>query len=334
MPSKIDPNDWNTFFSADGPRHRGPLGVLIQSIIVLAVAGGLVYGLYAFNQRLDTQNIAREQTIIALAPTRTAEAFRNSQQQTAEAAPTALPNLPTGRVLATVPLRSDPNETAPARGNLNPNDSVQFIESRDVAGQVWWNVRLAERANTAVEGATVGATGWVAASNLTEPSAPAQNPNNASVQLPLINLSGANLNLYRDANTNISVSRDPRWNPQNLPTLANSLFLAPALDSGEGVIAAKIVGKQQDQAGFQAAVNDVANVLAKPGTTPTLNGSNEGTITFTRTVGGQDVTMQGRFSAKAAPGNSIGVVIAFVPDNSFGANDAVLSQIVQGVIFQ
>ncbi|HYF63219.1 MAG TPA: hypothetical protein VD886_10430, partial [Herpetosiphonaceae bacterium] len=153
-------------------------------------------------------------------------------------------------------------------------------------------------------------------------------------------LDGAQLNLYRDPQTSISVSRDSRWNPQGLNELSLGVFLAPAGDSGEGVVAAKVVGPAQDQNGYLAAVGTIAKLLAKPGTQPAVSPlgstaqSADGIVSFVRTVGGQDFTIRGRYLAKPAPGNSVGVVLAFVPENSYAANEGVLVQIVQGVIFQ
>lgn len=342
MPSKIDPNDWDTFFSADGPRRSGPIGVFVRTALVLGVAGGLGYGLTVFNQQLEVKKGQNQQTALALAPTRTAEAFARTLQQTAEAQPTATPALPTGRVLQQVPLRVEPNEQALAKGAINPNDRVQFIKSQDVGGQLWWNIRVDERANPNVEGAAQGETGWAPATALTQPSAPPPPANSTPVaaSLPPVTLSGTSLNLYRDPQTNISVSRDARWSPQPLPTLPIGILLAPALDSGEGVVAAKIIGGTQDGPGFQAAVAQVAQTLAKPGTTPQVNplGNNaqtqEGTVVITRVVAGQEHTIKAHYIAKPAPGNSIGVVLAFVPDNSYASNEAVLTQIVQGAIFQ
>ncbi|MBA3468921.1 MAG: hypothetical protein H0T53_04690 [Herpetosiphonaceae bacterium] len=343
MPSKIDPNDWDTFFSADGPRRSGPIGIFVRTALVLGVIGGIGYGLSMFNTQLEAKKQQTEQTSIALAPTRTAQAFANAIQQTAEAQPTATPNLPTGRVLATVPLRVEPKESAAGKGNINPNDVVRFIKSQNVGDQLWWNISVDERANTSIEGADQGTVGWVPATALTEPSEPpppAPDGTPVAAQLPPIKLSGASLNLYRDPQTSISVSRDGSWNPQGLPTLPLSIFLSPSLDSGEGVVAAKVLGNAQDRAGFLASVNQVAQVLCKPGTTPqvAITGDaaqlQDGTVTFTRLVGGQDITIKARYLAKPAPGNSVGVVLAFVPDNSYGENEAVLTQIVQGAIFQ
>ncbi len=343
MPSKIDTNDWDTFFSADGPRRSGPIGIFVRTAIVLGVIGGIGYGLSAFNTQLETKKEQTEQTTVALAPTRTAEAFIRQIQQTAEAQPTATPNLPTGRVLAQVPLRVEPNETAAGKGNLNPNDVVRFIKSQDSGGQLWWNISVDERANTTIEGAPQGAVGWVPATALTEPSEPpppAPDGTPVAASLPPIKLSGASLNLYRDPQTNISVSRDGSWNPQALPTLPRSIFLSPSLDSGEGVLAAKVLDNTQDRAGFLTAVNTVAQALCKPGTTPQVSvggdsaQQQDGTVTFTRLVGGQDITIKARYLAKPAPGSSIGVVLAFVADNSYAENEPVLNQIVQGAILQ
>ena len=245
-------------------------------------------------------------------------------------------------MLAQTPLRAKPNVEAQAQDNINPNDRVQFIKSQDVDGQTWWNIRLAERASSTIEGAAQGATGWVPASVLTAPAAPPVVANATAVPavLPPVSLNGAAVNLYRDPQSSISVSRDGRWNPQALPTLPLGVFLAPNLDSGEGVIAAKVLEQTQDAAGFGAAVTQVAQTLAKPGTQPTVviagnSAKNpDGNVTFIRVVAGQDITVRGRFVAIPAPGNSIGVVIAFVPDNSYAANETVLSQITGGAIFQ
>jgi hypothetical protein len=342
VPSKIDPNDWDTFFSAEGPRRSGPIGVFVRTALVLGVIGGIGYGLSAFNTQLETKKQQTELTAIAMAPTRTAEAFIQAIQQTAQAQPTATPNLPTGRVIVQTPLRTEPNETAAGKGNINPNDVVRFIKSQDVGGQLWWNISVDERANASLEGAPQGAVGWVPATSLTEPSAPpppVADGTPVAAQLPPITISAAG-NLYRDPQTNISVPRDGRWNPQALPTLQRSVFLSPNLDSGEGVVAAKVLDNAQDRAGFLASVTQVAQTLSKPGTTPQVAVAGDsaqlqdGTVTFTRLVGGQDIVIKARYSAKPAPGNSIGVVLAFVPDNSYAANEAVLNQIIQGVIFQ
>ena len=350
MPSKINPNDWDTFFSSSGPRRSGPLGVFVRTVVVLAVAGGVIYGLLTFNKGIQAKKAVQAETALALAPTQTARAFANMLERTAQAQPTAKPNLPTGRVLAQSPLRRDPNNDAPSAGLVNPNDSIFYIESREVEGQLWWNIQLNERANTAIEGAEPGAQGWVPASAVTQPSAPPPPVATEVVavgspvppSLPPVTLNGAQLNLYRDPKTSISVSRDTRWNPQGLAGLETSLgvFLAPAGDSGEGVIAAKVIGQAQDQNGYLAAVGAIANLLAKPGTQPALSPlgtggqGSDGIVTLVRSVGGQDITVKGRYLAKPAPGNSVGVVLAFVPENSYTANEAVLTQIIQGVIFQ
>jgi len=87
-------------------------------------------------------------------------------------------------------------------------------------------------------------------------------------------------------------------------------------------------------------VGVIATMLAKPGTQPAVSplgsgpDSADGIVSFVRTVGGQDFTIRGRYVAKKAPGSSVGVVLAFVPENSYTANEAVLTQIIQGVIFQ
>lgn len=342
MPSKINPNDWDTFFSATGPRRGGPISIFVRTALVLGVAGGLGYGLYVFNNQLATQTEQRDATTLAGAPTRTAQAFANAIQQTAQSQPTPTANLPIGRVLAQTPLRAEPNEQAQAQGTINPNDRVQFIKSQDVGGQTWWNIRLAERASTTIEGAVQGTTGWVPASVLTAPAAPPVVAAGTAVPavLPPVSLNGATINLYRDPQTSISVSRDGRWNPQALPTLPLGVFLAPNLDSGEGVVAAKVLEQTQDAAGFGAALTQVAQTLAKPGSQPAISivGTSaqnlDGSVTFVRVVAGQDITVRGRFVAKPAPGNSVGVVIAFVPDNSYAANEIVLSQITGGAIFQ
>jgi hypothetical protein len=347
VPSKINPNDWDTFFSSSGPRRSGPLGVFVRTVVVLAVVGGIAYGLSMFNAQLQAKKAVQEQTTLALAPTRTALAFANMLERTAQAQPTAKPNLPTGRVLAQAPLRKEPNEGSGSSGLVNPNDSIYYIESRDVEGQLWWNIQLNERANTAIEGAEPGAQGWVPASSVTQPSAPPPTQpvpvaegSPVPPSLPPVTLNGAQLNLYRDPKTSISVSRDPRWNPQGLPTLSLGIFLAPAVDSGEGVIAAKVIDQAQDQNGYLAAVGAIANLLAKPGTQPALSPlgtggqGSDGIVTLVRSVGGQDITVKGRYLAKPAPGNSVGVVLAFVPENSYTANEGVLNQIIQGVIFQ
>ncbi len=338
MPSKINPNDWDYFFSSTGARRSGPLGALLRTVIVLAVAGGLGYGIFMFNGYLQDQK-AQDQTALALrAPTLTAVAFQNSLQQTAQAQPTPTQPLPTSRVLQQTPLRSEPDDAAASQGDVFANSNVQIVKGQEVNGRTWRQVIVVDQSNPA--SAAPGTQGWLPADVLSDPvEVPVAEVPSAPVAPPVV-LNGANLELRRDPSTNISVLSAPNWATQALGNLQLSVFHAPSLDAGEGVVAAKVLEVAQDASGEQTAVQQVTAALAKPGTTPQINveGANgqtlSGTATWTRTVSGQDYTLKGRFLAQPAPGGSVGVVIAFVPDNSYATNEAVLNQIVQGVIFQ
>ena len=338
MPAKIRPNDWERFFS---PKHRtpGPLGTLFKSLVVVAILGGLGYGAVFASQQLEEQQLAAAQTAEAIAPTQTAQAFFKTQ--TAQAPPTTVA-LERGRIIQQTALLTDPANAASVQGELFANSNIEFLEVREVEGQRWWRIRVVDQSNPG--SAAPGVEGWIIGGTVTEP---AEVPVAAEVAAtpvpavaPLVSLDINTLELRRDPATNISMLGAPGWQPQPFPILPLSFFLAPALDAGEGVLSVKVIDVSRDADGLFAAVDKLAFALAKPDTVPQVNvEANDGTtlvgnVVFTRTVAGQDYPVQARVMARPAPGNSVGVTLAFVPQNSYPQNESVLNQMVQGVIFQ
>ncbi|MBM7843445.1 hypothetical protein [Herpetosiphon giganteus] len=340
MPSKIDPNDWDANFSAKGPRQQGPLGVLLQTLLVLGIAGGLGYGVWLLNQSLDEQNAANNATATAVAPTMFARATQRALQATQAAIPTATPNLPLGRSLATTPLRFEPDERSNSKGNINPNDSLQYIESREVNGVLWWNVRLAERANTDLPAADIGTNGWVVGTTVTEPSAPPPVVSDATavpagpVDLPTAPIDPSSVILTRNSNTNMSVSHPQAWTEYAIgDDLA--VFFSTASDGEQGILARKVIGKNNDAAGIKSSIEETLNLLAAPNTQReyVINAS-EGTVKFVRLVRGQEAKMQAFVTVKPGPGGSLGVIVGFVPESGYAANEALLQQMTRSAIVQ
>jgi len=340
VPSKIDPNDWDANFSAKGPRQQGPLGVLLQTLLVLGIAGGLGYGVWLLNETMSEQNAANAATATAVAPTIFARATQRSIQATQDAIPTATPNLPIGRSLATSGLRFEPNERSQSKGNVNPNDSLQYIESREVGGVLWWNVRLFERANMDLPAAELGTSGWVLATTVTEPSAPPPVVADSTavpagpVDLPTTPIDPSSVILTRNANTNMSVSHPQAWTEyvigENL-----AVFFSTAVDGEQGILANKVIGKNNDVAGIRAAIEETINILAAPNSQReyAINAS-EGTVKFVRVVRGQEAKIQAFVTVKPGPGGSLGVIVGFVPESGFAANQAILQQMTRSAIIQ
>lgn len=341
MPAKIDPNDWDANFSAKGPRQQGPLAVLLQTLLVLGIAGGLGYGVWLLNQTLTERNAAAAATATAIAPTTFARATQRAIQATQAAIPTATPNLPLGRSLATTELRFEPNERSQSKGNINPNDSLQYIESREVDGVLWWNVRLFERANMDLPAAELGTNGWVLATTVTEPTAPppvvadaTAVPPAGPVDLPTAPIDPSSIILTRNSNTNISVSHPQAWTEYVIGSDL-AVFFSTAVDGEQGILASKVIGKTNDAAGIQAAIEETFNLLAAPNTQReyAINAS-EGTVKFVRIVRGQEAKIQAFVTVKPGPGGSLGVIVGFVPESGFAANQAILQQMTRSAIVQ
>lgn len=345
MPSKIDPNDWDRFFSASGPKHKGPLGTLISTVMVVGFFGALGWGGVKFKGFVDQGKLTTQanNTVVAL----TAGPRNTAIAQTAAAAkiPTPTPNLPTARVLSQVNLRSKAGEDAPKKGELFPNDIVQVVEAQDVNGQNWISIRVVADANPQ-QGAEAGATGWVIGSALSEPSAPppvAQAEPTATAgppPVPAVTLAAAQITSYRDQLTGITLQKVPSWQPSVLGGIENNVLLAPGQDSLEGAVAAKLPRPSRDEASLREAANQVGKALGKPGTQPQIQAGAladggvliAGTMTFVRSFNGQDVTMQAAFESRFISG-AIGVVVAYVPQGSYAPNEPVLKQIANGAIF-
>ncbi|HEY1016659.1 MAG TPA: SH3 domain-containing protein [Herpetosiphonaceae bacterium] len=347
MPSKIDPNDWDRFFSASGPKHKGPLGTLISTIVVVGFIGALGWGGLKFKTFVDQGKLTAQanNTTVAL----TAGPRNTAIAQTAAAAkiPTPTANLPTARVLSQVNLRAEAGEGAAKKGELFPNDIVQVVEAKDVDGQGWISIRLVGDANAA-QGAEAGATGWVIGSALSEPSAPppvAQTEPTATAgppPVPAVAVPAAQITAYRDQATGITLQRAPSWQPLVLGGIDNNILLAPSQESLEGAVAAKLARPSRDEQSLREAVTKVGQALGKPGTQPQIQASPlnaggqlsglSGTMTFVRSFNGQDVTIQAAFEARFISG-AIGVVAAYVPQGSYAPNEQVLKQIANGAIF-
>jgi hypothetical protein len=87
---------------------------------------------------------------------------------------TVLPATPTGQVLLTSNLRTDPRVDDETRqAILCPSDVVEYTAQRTVDDLVWYHVRLIQpAADCNVRRATVGTEGWASSIVLSAPSGP------------------------------------------------------------------------------------------------------------------------------------------------------------------
>lgn len=338
MPAKINPHDWDRYFSKSGARRSGMGSTLLQTLIVLVVAGGVGYGLYLFYQTQTESSARAAQTSTAIAKTRV---VLQAQTQTAIVQqPTAVVSLPSGRVLLQSPLRAAAASDAASSGDVYANSNVAFLESADVAGEAWWHVRVVDQSNPA--SAAPGSEGWIPSSALSAPDGPIVGMPDATAvpQAPVVVLDNTVFDLRRDISTNISVRADRSWSQQAVPGFDLSVLYAPGGDAAQGVAAAKVLNLPQTSDGMQEALFTLTQALAVPSTVPVVtiisqnNQRVTGTVTWQRMVNGQSFEMQGAFMATPAPGSSIGVVLAFVPSGSYAQNEAVLTQTTQGALFQ
>jgi hypothetical protein len=169
--SKNRPDDWDRLFAPNARRRGGPLRVLVNILIAIAVVALLGAGTaYALNLRQErfAQAVA---TATAVAPTtaaiRTATALAQQQATAtlvAARTATAVAKLPTptpeGALVATVFNGGNVRE-APVNGRpldqINAGETVQLLEKSQDGG--WFKITYARN------GATI--TGWVSRTLLT-----------------------------------------------------------------------------------------------------------------------------------------------------------------------
>jgi hypothetical protein len=172
VPNKIRPDDWDRHFAPNAPRRGGPLRVLLNIMIAVAViallSGGTVYALNLRQERY-AQAVA---TATAVAPTlvaiQTAAAVAEQQATAtlvAARTATAVAKLPTatpaGGLTARVAnggnVREAPNLSSKVLDQVHASEAVQLLEkTKDGA---WYKITYARN------NATI--TGWVSKTLLT-----------------------------------------------------------------------------------------------------------------------------------------------------------------------
>ncbi len=186
MPAKIDPNDWDRLYAPNAPRRNGPIGVFISLALIGVVIALIMFGAQYFLALRESQiaaQVVRATSAAATSfPLQTSEAIAAAATEQAKAVtataraatPARSPILGIGAVNRGGNLRSEPRVVADTvLGLIWPGDQIEFLEQRDVDGQLWYRIRVTRLAPARDgNGVAIGTEGWASAT-LLSPVAPA-----------------------------------------------------------------------------------------------------------------------------------------------------------------
>ena len=147
-------------------------GLMLAVAIALSLVVGLTSIAAFFSPAVPTsQPVVLAGSLPTPAPTVTRTPVA---APTPAATPVVASSTPTGQVLLTSYLRTDPRVADDTRqAILCPSDSIEYTAQRTVEDLVWYRVRLVQpAADCNVSRAATGAEGWASSNVLSPPSGP------------------------------------------------------------------------------------------------------------------------------------------------------------------